>query len=73
MTNTGFGKEGIVIQPKRHDEKGLRDWLRLKFNDLPPERRGDITHRVRYDCFYWFIQGGGDPIEFEKIWTDARV
>lgn len=69
MTNTGTGKQGIATLPKRHDHAGLRDYLAHNFRDLPFHRRDTILNRAEAACKYWFLQGGGDGEEFEKLFN----
>lgn len=72
MTNTGTGIEGIAVTPKRQDHAGVRDWLRHYFSDLPFYRRDTILNRTEAACRHWFIQGGGDPAEFERLFNNEK-
>ena len=72
MTNTGTGIEGFIVQPKRHDHTGIRDFLRKNFGDLPEVRRMALINRIEQACKYWYIQGGGDPEEFERGFNNQK-
>lgn len=65
MTNTGTGIQGFRTKPTRHDHHALQDWLKQDFGDLIFWRRDLLQNRIEQACKYWFIQGGGDPEEFE--------
>lgn len=70
MTNTGTGIQGIVTARKRHDHAAFRDWLKYHFGDLPFVRRDFILNRTESSCKYWYVQGGGDPDEFERLFNE---
>lgn len=72
MTNTGTGIEGFVVQPKRHNHTGIRDFLRTHYGDLPEVRRMALINRIEAAAKHWFIQGGGDPDEFEWRFNNQK-
>lgn len=73
MTNTGTGKEGNARQPKRYTLVSLRDWLLQNFRDLAEWRRGQIQEETKAACKAWFVRGGGDGEEFEKLFNGERL
>ena len=52
-------------KPRRINHGDVRDYLRESFGDLPDHRRMPLLNYIIGACKHWYIQGGGDPEEFE--------
>lgn len=72
MTNTGTGKQGIATMPRKHDRAGLRDWLRQYLANDSYTVRMFVLNRMEQVAKHWFLQGGGDAEEFEKLFNNER-
>lgn len=72
MTNTGTGVQGITRLPKRYNHTAFRDWLLQNFRDIADWRRSIMQNEYEAACRHWFIQGGGDPAEFERLFNNEK-
>ena len=73
MTNRATYIEGFQKKPKRHNHGDIRDYLRESYGDLPDHRRMPLLNRIEQACKHWFIQGGGDPEEFERGFNNEKI
>lgn len=72
MTNTGTGKQGIATAPKRHDHAGLRGWLKQNTGMYSLTTQMILLNRMEQAAKHWFLRGGGDPEEFERLFNGEK-
>lgn len=67
MTNTGTGIQGRKPLQKRFTAGEVRDWLRIEVPNLDFTSKMILLNKVEQYARHYFIQGGGNDEEFEKL------
>jgi hypothetical protein len=70
-------EQGWVFDPERytikdHDELRFQRFMVKNFGDVPDWRRDLIGNRFRLACEAWFIRGGGDKSEFDRLFDNEK-
>lgn len=70
--NTDNAAARLVLSTRRQDYRGLYDYMKHNFGDLPEHRRIMLMNRAIELAKFWHIAGGGTDKGFERDFNNEQ-